>query len=83
MKDLLKKGAKGIGNLGTGALKAAIAGMLAQIVKEIMDETGTTNIAKDKMMEVGLSVVKKMDLNPKELQRDLVKNAIKRELQLK
>ena len=82
MKDFLKKGAKGVGSLGKGAVKAAIAGMLAEIVKEIMDETGATHIAKEKMMEVGLSVFKNMNLNTNDLQRDLLKNAIKRELQL-
>ncbi|MHA2501850.1 MAG: hypothetical protein ACXAE3_03185 [Candidatus Kariarchaeaceae archaeon] len=83
MKDLLRKGAKGVGNMGTSAIRAAVAGVMGEIIREIMEETGVTSIAKDKMMDVGVDIIKKMDLNPRDLQRDFIKNAIMMELKLK
>ena len=82
MKDLLKKGAKGVADIGSSAVKGAISSIIGEIVKEIAEESGVTNIAKDKMMDVGLKVFSDMGMDPKQIQRDLIKSAIMRELKL-
>lgn len=82
MSKFVKKAAKGTKNLTGDALKKAFSAMLGDIVKDIMEETGVADVAKAKIMEAGLKVVKEMGIDPKSMQRDLVKTAIMRELKL-
>ena len=82
MKDFIKKGASAAADLGSSAVKGAVAALLAEITREILEETGATDIAKEKMMEVGTKIVKEMGMDTQKLQRDLIKSAIKKELNL-
>ncbi|MHA2099814.1 MAG: hypothetical protein ACW99A_14145 [Candidatus Kariarchaeaceae archaeon] len=83
MSKFVKKASKGVADLGADAMKKAFGAVLGDIVKEILDETGATSIAKEKMMATGFKVIKELGIDPKNVQRDLIKNAIKNELKLK
>lgn len=83
MSKFVKKATKGVADLGADATKKAFGVVLGDIIKEILDESGVTNIAKEKFMTTGLKVIKDLGIDPKNIQRDLIKNAIKNELNLK
>ncbi|MHA2250863.1 MAG: hypothetical protein ACXAD7_10895 [Candidatus Kariarchaeaceae archaeon] len=82
MSKYVKKAAKGTASLGSDALKKAFAGILGDITKEILEETGMADIAKTKIMDAGYKVIKEMGMDTKNIQRTLIKNAIKNELKL-
>ena len=82
MKDFIKKGAKGAADLGSSAMKAALTALLADIAKEMLEETGVADLAKDQIMDVGTKIIKDMGVNPTEVKKDLIKAAIKKELNI-
>ncbi|MCE7735546.1 MAG: hypothetical protein GPJ54_11755 [Candidatus Heimdallarchaeota archaeon] len=83
MSRFVKKTTKEITDVGSGAMKKAFSAILGDIIKDILEETGATNIAKDKMMTAGYKVIKDLGVEPKNIQRDIIKSAIKSELKLK
>ncbi|MCH8907268.1 MAG: hypothetical protein IH840_09280 [Candidatus Heimdallarchaeota archaeon] len=83
MSGFIKKAGKGTSGLASAALKKAFAGILGDLAKEILEDTGVADMAKDKIMEVGLKVVKEMKIDPRSFQRDIVKHAIMKEMKLK
>ena len=83
MSKFVKKASKGVAGLGSEAIKKSFGVILGDIIKEILDETGTTAIAKEKMMAAGFKIIKELGVDPKNIQRDLIKNALKSELKLK
>jgi len=83
MSKYIKKAGKGTSNLASGAMKTAISGMIAEIFKDILKETGAGDLAKEKVMEAGMKVIKESGLDVKSLQRDLFKKAIMNELKIK
>ena len=83
MSKYVKKASKGIAGVGSEAMKKAFGAILGDIVKEILEETGVTSIAKDKMMTTGYKVIKDLGVDPKNIQKGIIKNAIKNELKLK
>lgn len=82
MSKFIKKVGKGATNIAGDAIKKALSALIGGIIKEIVTESGVDNIAKDKMMQVGIKIAKDMNLDPKKIQRDLLKGAIKKELGL-
>jgi len=82
MKDFIKKGAKGVADIGSSAVKSAVTAVIGDLVKEILEETGVTNIAKEKMMDAGLKVFKDMNMDPQKIQREIIKSAIMKEFNL-
>ncbi len=82
MSKYIKKVGKSATDIAGDAIKKALSSLLGGIIKEIVTESGVDNVAKDKMMQVGLKIAKDMNLDPKKIQRDLLKNAIKKELGL-
>ena len=82
MSRFVKKASKGIADVGSEAMKKSFGVILGDIVKEILEETGVTHVAKEKLMTAGYKVIKELGVDPKNIQRDLVKNAIKSELKI-
>lgn len=82
MSRFVKKASKGIADVGSEAMKKSFGVILGDIIKEILEETGVTNVAKDKMMTAGFKVIKELGIDPKNVQRDLIKTALKNELKL-
>ena len=82
MSKFIKKVSKGATDIAGDAIKKALSLLIGGIIKEIAMESGVDNVAKDKMMQVGLKIAKEMNLDPKKIQRDLLKGAIKKELGL-
>lgn len=82
MSKFIKKVSKGATDIAGDAIKKALSSLIGGIIKEIAMESGVDNVAKDKMMQVGLKIAKEMNLDPKKIQRDLLKGAIKKELGL-
>jgi hypothetical protein len=80
MSKFIKKVGKGATDIAGDAIKKALSSLIGGIIKELITETGVDNVAKDKMMKVGLKIAKDMNLDPKKIQRDLLKSAIKKEL---
>ncbi len=78
---------KKIGGLAKGAVKGAVketmASAMQAAVKEIIDETGATDIAKKQVIDAGTRILgdKKIP-NKEKIQKDLLKKMIKRELKL-
>ena len=63
-------------------MKTAISGMIAEIFKDILKETGAADLAKDTVMAAGMKVIKESGIDVKSLQRDLFKKAIMNELKI-
>ncbi len=82
MSKFVKKATKGTADVTAGALKKAFSSILGDLAKEILEETGVANLAKEKIMETGFKVVRDMGVDPKNIQRDLIKRAIISELKL-
>ncbi len=83
MSRFVKKASKGLADVGSEAMKKAFGAILGDIVKEILEETGAASIAKEKMMTTGFKVIKDLGVDPKNIQREIIKTAIKSELKLK
>jgi hypothetical protein len=66
-----------------GAVKEAMSSAMQAAVKEIIDETGATDIAKKQLVDAGTRILgDKRIPNKEKIQKDLVKTLIKKELGL-
>ena len=83
MSKYVKRAGKGAADLTSGAIKKAFSAVLADLAKEVIEETGMGEAARTKIMEVGFKVVKDLGIDPKNVQRELIKSAIKKEMNLK
>ncbi|MDH5401534.1 MAG: hypothetical protein OEZ01_09305 [Candidatus Heimdallarchaeota archaeon] len=83
MSKFIKDGIKGAGSVGGSLIKTTIGAFLADLFNEILEETGLKDIAKDKFMEIGYKVVKELNIDPRSLQKDIIKAGILRELGIK
>ncbi len=82
MSKFAKKFGKVTGDIVGDALKKTFSAVLSDIIKELVEETGVKDIAQDKMMDVGFKIIKQMNIDPKNLQKELIKNALKKEFNL-
>ena len=82
MSKFVKKAGKGVADIGSEAMKKAFGAILGDIIKEILEETGATNIAKEKLMSSGFKTIADLGMDPKNIQRELIKNALKNEFKL-
>lgn len=74
---------KKIGGLAKGVGKEAMSTALNTAVKEILEETGAKEIAKDKALEVGKKIIGDKDIPTKQkVQKEILKTLIKKELGL-
>ncbi len=74
---------KKIGGLAKGVGKEAMSTALNTAVKEILEETGAKEIAKDKALEVGKKIIGDKNIPTKEkVQKEILKTLIKKELGL-
>lgn len=82
MSDLFKKAGKGVGKLTGNAVKSVFTALLSEVASEILQETGVMDIAKDKIVDIGLQLVKSQNLDMKSVKKDFIKKAILNELKL-
>ncbi len=74
---------KKIGGLAKGVGKEAMSTALSTAVKELINETGAKEIAKDQLLEVGKKILGDKNVPTKEkVQKELLKALIKKELGL-
>ncbi|MFX0123013.1 MAG: hypothetical protein ACFFAE_05190 [Candidatus Hodarchaeota archaeon] len=74
---------KKIGGLAKGVGKEAMSTALNTAVKEILEETGAKEIAKDKALEVGKKILGDKNIPTKQkVQKEILKTLIKKELGL-
>ena len=74
---------KKIGGLAKGVGKEAMSTALNTAVKEILEETGAKEIAKDKALEVGKKIIGDKNIPTKQkVQKEILKTLIKKELGL-
>ncbi|MHA2202746.1 MAG: hypothetical protein ACW991_03575 [Candidatus Hodarchaeales archaeon] len=74
---------KKLGGLAKGVGKEAMSTALNTAVKEILEETGAKEIAKDKALEVGKSILGDKNIPTKQkVQKEILKTLIKKELGL-
>lgn len=80
--SFIKKAGKGVKDLGSSAMKVAVAKIIGEIAADIIKEKGIGVGDTDKIMKSGLKIVKDLGLDPKKIQRQLIKKAILKELKL-
>ncbi|MCY3413191.1 MAG: hypothetical protein INQ03_16245 [Candidatus Heimdallarchaeota archaeon] len=80
MSGFFKKAAKGAADLAGDTMKVAFTALLGEIVAEIVKETGIKDMAQEKLMSTGFKVIKDLGMDTKNIQRDLIKAALKKEL---
>ncbi|MFX1505297.1 MAG: hypothetical protein ACFFDI_29705 [Promethearchaeota archaeon] len=74
---------KKLGGLAKGVGKEAMSTALNTAVKEIIEETGAKEIAKDKALEVGKKIIGDKNIPTKQkVQKEILKTLIKKELGL-
>jgi hypothetical protein len=74
---------KKLGGLAKGVGKEAMSTALNTAVKEILEETGAKEIAKDKALEVGKKIIGDNNIPTKQkVQKEILKTLIKKELGL-
>ena len=74
---------KKIGGLAKGAGKEAMKSTLNAVVKEIINESGAKEIAKDQLLEAGKKILGDKNIPTKQkIQKELLKTLIKKELGL-
>ncbi|MFX1285563.1 MAG: hypothetical protein JSV04_14155 [Candidatus Heimdallarchaeota archaeon] len=74
---------KKIGGLAKGVGKEAMSTAMNTAVKEILEETGAKEIAKDKALEVGKKILGDKNIPTKQkVQKEILKTLIKKELGL-
>ncbi len=74
---------KKLGGLAKGVGKEAMSTALNTAVKEIIEETGAKEIAKDKALEVGKTILGDKNIPTKQkVQKEILKTLIKKELGL-
>ncbi|NHJ01491.1 MAG: hypothetical protein EAX86_05080 [Candidatus Heimdallarchaeota archaeon] len=74
---------KKIGGLAKGVGKEALNTALNAAVKEIINETGAKEIAKERLLEAGKKIMGDTNIPTKEkMQKELLKTLIKKELGL-
>ena len=74
---------KKLGGLAKGVGKEAMSTALNTAVKEIINETGAKQIAKDQLLEAGKKILGDKNIPTKEkVQKELLKALIKKELGL-
>lgn len=82
MSKFVKGAGKGIAGVGSEAMKKAFGAVLGDIIKEILEETGAKDIAKDKLMSSGFKIIGDIGMDPKNIQKELIKNMLKNEFKL-
>jgi hypothetical protein len=78
---------KKIGDLAKGAVKGtakeAMRTALNVAVKEVIDETGVKEMARDQVLEVGKKIIGDKNIpNQQKIQKEILKTLIKKELGL-
>ena len=74
---------KKIGGLAKGVAKEAMSTALQSAVKEIVNESGATNIAKEQLVDAGKKILGDKSIpNKQKIQKELLKTLIKKELGL-
>lgn len=74
---------KKIGGLAKGVGKEAMSTALNTAVKEVLEETGAKEIAKDKALEIGKKILGDKNIPTKQkVQKEILKTLIKKELGL-
>ena len=74
---------KKIGGLAKGVAKEAMSTALQVAVKEIINESGAKELAKEQIMDVGKKILGDTSIpNKQKVQKDLLKTLIKKELGL-
>lgn len=83
MSEFIKKKAKDTADLSSKAIGKSLSFILNDVVLEIMDELGVSMVTKAKITNTGLKMIRKMGIKNKGIQREILKNSIKKELRLK
>ncbi len=74
---------KKIGGLAKGAAKEAMSTTLNSVVKELIDESGVKDIAKEQILDVGKKILGDKNIpNKQKVQKEILKTLIKKELGL-
>ena len=74
---------KKLGGLAKGAGKEAMSTALNTAVKEIINESGAKELAKDKILDAGKKVLGDKNIPTKQkIQKEILKTLIKKELGL-
>lgn len=74
---------KKLGGLAKGAAKEAMSTALNTAVKEIINESGAKEIAKDQLLQAGNKILGDKNVPTKQkIQKELLKTLIKKELGL-
>ncbi len=82
MSDFIKKKAKDTIELPSKALSKTLSFLLKDVILEIMNELGVSKVTQAKMMNTGFNIIKKLGINDNKIKRDMLKQAIKKELNL-
>ena len=74
---------KKLGGLAKGVAKDAMSTALQSAVKEIVNESGAKELAKDQLLDAGKKILGDKSIpNKQKIQKELLKTLIKRELGL-
>ena len=74
---------KKLGGLAKGAAKEAMSTALQVAVKEIINESGAKELAKEQLLEAGKSILGDKSIpNKQKIQKEILKTLIKKELGL-
>ncbi len=74
---------KKLGGLAKGAAKDAMSTALNSAVKEIVNESGAKEIAKDQLLDAGKKILGDKNIPTKQkIQKEILKTLIKKELGL-
>ncbi|MHA2225840.1 MAG: hypothetical protein ACXAC8_11585 [Candidatus Hodarchaeales archaeon] len=74
---------KKLGKLATGVGKDALSSALNSAVKEIVNESGAKEIAKENILEAGKKILGDKNIPTKQkIQKEILKTLIKKELGL-
>ncbi len=74
---------KKLGGLAKGVAKDAMSTALQSAVKELVNESGAKELAKDQLLDAGKKILGDKSIpNKQKIQKELLKTLIKRELGL-
>jgi hypothetical protein len=78
MSGIVKK----TGNFAEKTIKSFLSAVFTEIATELVKETALTESMKSSVADVGVKVVKEMGIDPRKIQKEILKAAIKKELNL-
>ncbi len=78
----MKKAGKEVSSFTGSAIKKAFSTVISEIAGEIIKETGVVDIAREKIISTGFKVVKDMNMDISSMKKDMLKNAILKELKI-